>query len=367
MAKQRSLRFPNGFLWGTASSSFQNEGGNTNSQWSRWERQGHIVTGERSRNAADWWPRAEQDFELAEQMENNALRLSIEWSRVEPAEGRWESAAIDRYREMLQDLRKRHMKPVVTLHHFTEPLWFAERGGFATEANLRYFLRYVARVVEALRDLCDFWLTINEPNVYATQGYLLGSYPPGEHDTMRAFQVLRNLMQAHVAAFYTIRRIQPQDASATACTTASSILPFPSGRLIAPSRAYRKPFSTGRPCRLPRRAVSRSRSARFSCPSPALPARVTFMASTTTPARWSSLTRRAPPNSSGIATRGARPCATTPAKRATWAKFTLSASIASSNPSTSARAAISRSLLQKMVSAIRSITGDRAPFWNTWR
>ena len=210
MANQRILRFPNGFLWGTASSSYQNEGGNTNSQWARWERQGHVLTGERSGNAADWWPRAEDDFELAEQMENNALRLSIEWSRVEPVEGQWDSAAIDRYRAMLRDLRQRHMKPVVTLHHFTEPLWFADRGGFADEANLRYFLRYVSHVVAALQDLCDFWITMNEPNVYATQGYLLGSNPPGEQNTLRAFQVLRNLMQAHVAAFYTIRRIQPQ-------------------------------------------------------------------------------------------------------------------------------------------------------------
>ncbi len=210
MAKQRSLHFPNGFLWGTASSSYQNEGGNTNSQWSRWEQQGHILTRERSGDAANWWLRAEDDFELAEQMENNALRLSIEWSRVEPAEGRWDSAAIDRYRAMLQDLRKRHMKPIITLHHFTEPLWFADRGGFARGANLRYFVRYVVHVVEALQDLCDFWITINEPNVYATQGYLLGSNPPGEQNTMRALRVLRNLMEAHVAAFYTIRRIQPQ-------------------------------------------------------------------------------------------------------------------------------------------------------------
>ena len=210
MLKQRILRFPNGFLWGNATSSYQNEGGNRNNQWYRWEQQGHILTGEHAGEAADWWQMAEDDFDRAEQMENNALRLSIEWSRVEPREGQWDSAAIDRYRALLRDLRKRHMKPVVTLHHFTEPLWFADRGGFANEANIRFFVRYVEHVVEALRDLCDFWITINEPNVYATQGYLLGSYPPGEQDMTRSFQVLRNLLQAHVEAFYAIRRIQPQ-------------------------------------------------------------------------------------------------------------------------------------------------------------
>jgi beta-glucosidase len=209
MSKTRVLHFPDGFLWGTASSSHQCEGGNTNNQWYRWEAQGHILSGEPCGDASDWWRNAEPDFERAEQMENNALRLSLEWSRIEPVEGKWDNAAIDRYRAMLIDLRYRHITPVVTLHHFTEPLWFTERGGFADVANIRFFIRYVGHVIEALRDLCDFWVTINEPNVYAMQGYLLGVFPPGEQNLIRALHVLRNLMQAHVEAFYTIRRLQP--------------------------------------------------------------------------------------------------------------------------------------------------------------
>ena len=156
MARQRSLRFPDGFLWGTASSSYQCEGGNTNSQWYRWEQQGHILTGEQCGEACNWWEIAEDDFMLAEQMENNALRLSIEWSRVEPTEGYWDSGAIDRYRVMFTNLRKCLLKPVVTLHHFTDPIWFSERGGFAEETNIRYFVRYVKYVVERLQDVCDF-------------------------------------------------------------------------------------------------------------------------------------------------------------------------------------------------------------------
>jgi len=210
MAKQRILQFPAGFLWGTASSSYQSEGGNTNNQWYRWEQEGRILTGEECGEADNWWQDAERDFNLAEQMENNALRLSLEWSRIEPQEGKWDSAAIDRYRAMLIDLRRRRMKPVVTLHHFTEPLWFVERGGFAKTANIRYFVRYVTRVVQDLRDVCDFWVTINEPNVYAIQGYLLGAYPPGERNLLRSLHVLRNVLQAHVEAFYAIRRQQPE-------------------------------------------------------------------------------------------------------------------------------------------------------------
>lgn len=210
MTVQRILRFPEGFLWGTASAAHQCEGGNTHNQWHRWEQQGHILSGERSGMACDWWRNAETDFQRAAQMENNALRLSIEWSRIEPTEGYWDSMAVERYRAMLLDLRQRHLRPVVTLHHFTEPLWFADRGGFATISNLRFFIRYVTYIVTALRDLCDFWITINEPNVYAIEGYLHGVFPPGEQDVLRAYQVLRNLMQAHVEAFYAIRAIQPQ-------------------------------------------------------------------------------------------------------------------------------------------------------------
>ena len=206
----RQLSFPSGFLWGTASSAYQCEGNSTNNQWYRWEQQGHILTGEKIGEAANWWKKAEDDFELAEQLENNALRLNLEWSRIEPAEGTWDSAALDRYREMLTDLRGRRMKPIVTLHHFTDPLWFADRDGFAKEENIRYFVRYVTYVVQALQDLCDFWVTINEPNIYAILGYQIGSFPPGESDLFRSMQVLHNMMQAHVEAFYVIRRMQPQ-------------------------------------------------------------------------------------------------------------------------------------------------------------
>ncbi|GAC1650882.1 MAG: glycoside hydrolase family 1 protein [Ktedonobacteraceae bacterium] len=207
---QRVLRFPKEFLWGTASSSYQCEGGNKNNQWYRWEQQGHILSGEQCGAASDWWRQAEHDFELAEQMENNALRLSLEWSRIEPEEGQWDTTALERYRAMLVDLRQRSIKPIITLHHFTEPLWFADRGGFSNESNIHFFVRYVSRMVEALHDLCDFWITINEPNVYAVQGYELGVFPPGEQNIARTLHVSRVLLQAHVEAFYAIRRLQPE-------------------------------------------------------------------------------------------------------------------------------------------------------------
>src|SRR5947209_8653909 len=137
------LRFPPGFLWGTATAAHQVEGGNTRNDWWLWEQTpGHIRHGDTSEVAADWWHRAEQDFALAAGMHHNALRLSIEWSRIEPLEGRWDEAALARYRAMLESLHGLGLEPMVTLHHFTLPQWLAARGGFETGWAVDRFARF---------------------------------------------------------------------------------------------------------------------------------------------------------------------------------------------------------------------------------
>ena len=146
----------------------------------RWEQQEHFPTGVQCGEAANWWQIAEYDFALAEQMGNNALRLSIEWSRIEPAEGQWHSTAVDRYRAMLTDL---HSRDLTSLHGtivVCRPRWPGKRDQYTSLCSLHYTCRTI--VVRSLR----YWLTINEPNVYAFQGYLFGSYPPGEHDLVHA-------------------------------------------------------------------------------------------------------------------------------------------------------------------------------------
>jgi beta-glucosidase len=120
--------FPAGFVWGVATSAHQVEGGNLNNQWSQWEQRGRIKSGDHAGLACDWWRNAEQDFDRAQELGVNALRLSLEWSRIEPEENRWNADALSRYRDMLQALRARRIRPFVTLHHFTNPLWFEASG-----------------------------------------------------------------------------------------------------------------------------------------------------------------------------------------------------------------------------------------------
>jgi beta-glucosidase len=141
----------------------------------------------------------------------NGLRLSLEWSRLEPEEGHWEAAVLARYRQMLMGLRARGIEPLVTLHHFTDPLWLTAQGGFASDKAVALFTRFVRHCVEALGDLCDFWCTVNEPNIYALMGYLLGTFPPGRKgDFANAARVLGNLLRAHAAAYHVLHAAQPQ-------------------------------------------------------------------------------------------------------------------------------------------------------------
>lgn len=209
-AVTETLAFPTGFRWGVATASYQYEGHCENSQWRAWEKAGRIKNGDGAGDACGWWHHAEHDFDLAQQLGLNALRISLEWSRLEPRPAEWDTAAFARYREMLQGLRDRGIEPLVTLHHFTNPLWFEEKGGFLAPDAIDVFTRYVGRAIDELGDLCDFWCTINEPNAYSIVGYLLGEWPPGEKgQTRKAFRVQATLARAHAAAYRAIHQRQP--------------------------------------------------------------------------------------------------------------------------------------------------------------
>ncbi|MFQ5593687.1 MAG: glycoside hydrolase family 1 protein [Anaerolineae bacterium] len=205
-----TLTFPNGFLWGTATAAHQVEGGNFNNDWWAWEQAGHIVDGGTCRIACDWWLRAEADFDRAAALGQNAHRLSIEWSRIEPTRGKWNDAAIARYRQMLVALRQRGITPIVTLHHFTNPLWLAREGGWERPSVVEDFRRFTEKVVGELGELVKLWVTINEPMVYVFQGYFEGRWPPGKKNPVAGIRVARHMVMAHAAAYHTIHRLQPE-------------------------------------------------------------------------------------------------------------------------------------------------------------
>ncbi|MGH7861932.1 MAG: glycoside hydrolase family 1 protein [Candidatus Dormibacteraceae bacterium] len=203
--------FPRGFLWGTAAAAHQVEGGNHGNDWWEWEQQGGILTGDSSDPACDHYHRFRQDIQLLRQMHTNAHRLSLEWSRIEPLEGQFDGGELAHYREVLTELREQGVTPMVTLHHFTSPTWFTRRGGWAASGAPAAFSNFVRRVAMVVGDLPGFWVTLNEPNIYALQGWILGEFPPGRRGDLRgAHRVLANMYRAHLLAYQDLRRLTPR-------------------------------------------------------------------------------------------------------------------------------------------------------------
>ncbi|MBI3324947.1 MAG: glycoside hydrolase family 1 protein [Candidatus Omnitrophica bacterium] len=194
--------FPDGFLWGAATSSHQVEGNNSNNDWWAWEQAGRVK--EASGIACDQYRRFRDDFDLAQLLGHNAHRFSIEWSRVEPREGEFSDEALRHYGDLVEALHQRGIAPIVTLHHYTNPLWLAAQGGWTNPKIVDRFARYTRRVAEALGDRVRYWLTINEPMVYAVMHYLDGIGPPGEQDLRLMFQVVEHLIRAHAASYRVI-------------------------------------------------------------------------------------------------------------------------------------------------------------------
>lgn len=203
--------FPPDFRWGTATSAYQVEGFNQNSDWWPWEQtNGRIRQGHRSGQASNWWQNAEADLDMAADMGTNAHRLSLEWSRIEPEPSRFDDDAIDRYRQILQAMHDRGIEPMVTLHHFSNPLWLVEKGDFNSQIVVDYFRRYTAKVADSLGDLIPKWVTINEPMVYMFLRYLAGDFPaPQKKGLFAGLEAIKHMLMCHAAAYHTIKEAHP--------------------------------------------------------------------------------------------------------------------------------------------------------------
>lgn len=204
--------FPRKFIWGTATSAYQNEGSNFNTNWSIWEElPGKILNGDRCGNACDWWSgNWKEDLNRMQINGQNGHRLSIEWSRIQPAIDRWDQSALDHYRQMIKGMVDCNITPMVTFHHFTNPIWIEEMGGWENPDIIPLFAEFVRRSVSCLSIFCSLWITINEPNIFVVEGYIEGIFPPGKKDLKIAFVVMENMLKAHSAAYEIIHLNQPK-------------------------------------------------------------------------------------------------------------------------------------------------------------
>ncbi len=198
------IQFPKDFIWGAAAAAYQVEGGNSNSDWWPWE----IQAGkEPSGIACNHYQLYEQDFDLAKSMNHKAHRLSIEWARIEPEEGKFSEKELQHYVDVVLALRARGIEPMVTLHHFTNPIWLSETGAWENKKVIKLFHRYCDVVVRALAKHVHYWITINEPTIYLSHSYILGWWPPQKKSFLSAWKVEKNMVVAHVDAYRLIHKI----------------------------------------------------------------------------------------------------------------------------------------------------------------
>lgn len=222
-------QFPENFLWGAATSAHQVEG-NTLNNWSEWEKKnaqrlakeaeskwqgwqkekfpemfdpGNYISG----RACDHYNRYEEDFDLAKAGEHNAHRFSIEWSRIEPEEGKFDEKEIDHYRKIVLTLRERGMEPFVTLWHWTNPLWLEEKGGCESKEFSFYFSRYAKYAAEKLGNSVKFWITLNEPTSVIAASYSVGIWPPQKKNLFAAWKLFGKFAHAHVKAYKNIHAV----------------------------------------------------------------------------------------------------------------------------------------------------------------
>ncbi|MGC2310515.1 MAG: family 1 glycosylhydrolase [Candidatus Babeliaceae bacterium] len=208
------ITFPSSFSWGVALCEYQNSGADRcpNTNWAQWEyshdSKGNprIAGDQKSQGACNFYDKWRDDIQLLKELKVDSLRLSVEWSLIEPQCGAFDEKVIEHYRQICQTLLKEGITPLITLHHFTDPLWFTHIGAFEVEENSFYFVRFCKRIFTELADLVPLWVTFNEPGVYVFQGYLRGVFPPGEVFNINlAAQVLKNMLKAHVKAYKALK------------------------------------------------------------------------------------------------------------------------------------------------------------------
>lgn len=225
------LKFPKHFLWGAATAAHQVEGGNHN-QWTVWELENakalaaqaeyqldDLHSWDRIKHEAkdpssyvsgmtvDHYNRYEEDFDMLGHMNMNAYRFSVEWSRIEPEQGAWNAEAVMHYKDKLASLKRRNIEPIVTLFHFTMPVWFSELGGFEKRSNVKHFIRFAEKIVSELGPTVRFIITINEPDVYSFATYHMGMWPPATRSKFKLWRVINNLAYAHRQAYKAIHKL----------------------------------------------------------------------------------------------------------------------------------------------------------------
>jgi beta-glucosidase len=200
---------PEKFLFGASSSSYQYEGGlDEHNASAAFYRSKNLPT---AGKAIDFWNKYPQDIkQMKHELGINSFRLSIAWDRVQPQQGVWDNDAITKYVHIITTLKKYGIEPIVVLHHYTIPIWFAEIGGFEKKANITHFVEFAKKMYTALHEHVTYWSTFNAIEGYAFKGYYTLDGPPGIKKNMQLTQqVMANMLEAHVQIYRSLKKMYP--------------------------------------------------------------------------------------------------------------------------------------------------------------
>ena len=203
-----TFTLPENFLLGAATAATQIEGGDTGSNWNDWYKKGRITDGSDPASSNDHWLRWREDTELMARMGLQIYRFGLEWSRLVPAPGIVDEAAFGQYRQEILLLREKGIAPLLTIHHFSVPMWFENKGGFSKAENIPDYLELVRLCVEHFGDIVSEYITINEPNVYAVNSWCFGMWPPGKRSFKDTVSVMENMACAHIRAYGMIHALR---------------------------------------------------------------------------------------------------------------------------------------------------------------
>jgi beta-glucosidase len=210
-AHSQNLKYPPDFLWGAAFSAHQTEGktgGAENGDWWHFEHpqngQSPIANGDTADISIDHWNRYPEDFAAAKDIGLNTVRTSLAWEKIEPKPGVFNEEVIGHYRDVLKSMRDHGLRPMIALNHFTHPLWFQEQGGWLSPQSPQHFARYAQYVATHLSDLCDLWITFNEPMILVQMSYVKGVTPPLKTGLQNGFEAAYNTARAHRLAVHAL-------------------------------------------------------------------------------------------------------------------------------------------------------------------
>ncbi len=209
--------FRDDFVWGVASSAYQVEGrdaqdGAGKTVWDTFAEEGHILDGQDASVACEHMHRYKEDYKLMRLLGVKAYRFSVSWSRLMPeGTGRVNEKAVALYRDMIQSMKENGITPYLTMYHWEFPQALQDKGGWLNEESVQWFGEYAKVVAENFSDICEYFITLNEPQCFVGLGHLNGEHAPGMKLSYgETFQIAHNALRAHGQAVINLRKYAKQ-------------------------------------------------------------------------------------------------------------------------------------------------------------